>query len=51
MDYRIFNVRTDNNASDCLRGGVRTLVRESSLKVDLEKNPLPHPGIEPASEA
>ena len=26
-------------------------VRESALKVDLEKNPLPHRGIEPASAA
>ena len=32
-------------------GGVRTHVRESALKVDLEKNPLPHRGIEPASAA
>ena len=31
-------------------GGVRT-PEESALKVDWEKNPLPHRGIEPASAA
>ena len=32
-------------------GGARTHVGESALKVDWEKNPLPHRGIEPASAA
>ena len=32
-------------------GGVRIHARESALKVDLEKNPLPHQGIEPAPVA
>ena len=33
MDFRIFNVRTDVNAWDCIRY-VRTHVIESALKVD-----------------
>ena len=33
MDYGIFNVRTDVNARDCIRGCTDT-VRESALKVD-----------------
>ena len=41
MDYGIFNVHTDVNARDCARGCMST-VRESALKVDWEKNPLPH---------
>ena len=40
MDYGIFNVRTDVNACNCTRGCMAT-VRESALKVDWEKNPLP----------
>ena len=32
-------------------GSVQTHVRESALKVDWEKNPLLHQGIEPASVA
>ena len=47
MDYGIFNVRTDVNACNCTRC-VRTHVRESAVKDDREKNPLPHRGIEPA---
>ena len=31
--------------------GCTDTVRESALKVDWEKNPLPHRGIEPASAA
>ena len=50
MDYVIFNVYTDVNACNCTRGCTDT-VRESALKVDLEKNPLPHRRIEPASAA
>ena len=46
MDHRIFNARTDVNA-----WGVQALVGESVLKVDWEKNPLLHRGIEPASAA
>ena len=33
MDYGIFNVHTDVNACDCIRGCTGTL-RESALKVD-----------------
>ena len=43
-------MRTDVNGYDCTRGCTDT-VRESALKVDLEKHPLPHQGIEPASAA
>ena len=50
MDYGIFNVRTDVNACDCTRECTDT-VRESALKDNWEKNPLPHRGIEPASAA
>ena len=42
MDHGIFNVHT--------RGCTDT-VRESALKVDREKNPLPHRRFEPASAA
>ena len=49
MDYMIFNVHTYVNECDCTRGCMDT-VRKSALKVDLEKNPLPHRGIEPASK-
>ena len=48
MDYRIFNVRTDVNACDCTQRRMDT-VKESALKVDSEKNPLLHQGIEPVS--
>ena len=41
MDYRIFNVRTDVNACNCTRGCTDT-VRESALKADWKKKPLPH---------
>ena len=34
MDYEIFNVRTDVNASGFARGGCRDTVRESALKID-----------------
>ena len=50
-DYRIFNVRTDVNVYDCIRGCTDTRKRvciESGL---WEKNALPHRGIEPASAA
>ena len=50
MDYGIFNVRTDIKACDCTRG-CTDIVRESALKVDWEKNPLPPRGIEPTSGA
>ena len=43
-------MRTDVNACDCARGCTDT-VREPALKVDWEKNPLLHRGIEPASAA
>ena len=33
------------------RGSLQTRVKESVLKVDWEKNPLPHGGIEPVSAA
>ena len=33
MDYRIFNVRTDVDASDCT-WGCTDIIRESALKVD-----------------
>ena len=47
MDYGIFNVRTDVNACDCIRGCTDT-VRESALKVDSgRKIPSSHRGIEP----
>ena len=32
-------------------GGVRIHLRESALKDDSEKNPLPHRGVEPVSAA
>ena len=48
MYYGIFNVRLDVNACDCRRGCTNT-VRESALKVDWEKNLLPHRAIEPVS--
>ena len=41
-------MRTDVNAGDCTRGCTDT-VRESALKGDWKRNPLPHRGIEPAS--
>ena len=50
MDYGIFNVRTDVNACDCTRGCTDT-VRDSALKADWEKNPLPHRGMEPVPAA
>ena len=50
MDYGIFNMRTYVNAYNCTKG-CTDIVRESKLKVDWEKNPLPHRGIEPASAA
>ena len=50
MDYRICNVRTDVNVCNCTLGYTDT-VRESALKDDWEKNPLPHQGIELASAA
>ena len=43
----IFYVHTDVDAC----GGCINTVRESALRVDWEKNPLPHGGIEPASVA
>ena len=49
MDNGIFNRRTDVKACGFTRGRTDT-VRKSALKVDLEKNPLPHRGIEPASK-
>ena len=48
MDYGILNVRTDVNVYDCTRGCTDT-VRESALKVDWEKNSLPHRGFESTS--
>ena len=48
MDYRIFNVHTDVNACNCTQVCTDSL-RESALKVDWKKNPLPHQEIEPAS--
>ena len=50
MDYRILNVHTDVNACDCTLG-CTDHVREFALKVDSEKNLLPHQGIKPASVA
>ena len=50
MDYGIFNVGTDVNACDCTRECTDT-IRESALKDNWEKNPLPHRGFEPASAA
>ena len=50
MDYRIFNLHADVNTCDCT-WGYKDTVRESALKVDSEKNLLPHQGIEPASAA
>ena len=47
--FGIFNVRSDADACDCTRGlcGHRQRVRTESWP--REKNPLPHPGLEPAS--
>ena len=47
--FGIFNVRSDADACDCTRGlcGHRKRVRTESWP--REKNPLPHPGLEPAS--
>ena len=44
----IFNVLTDVDAGDCTRGlyGHR---KRGHWKLTLEKNPLPHRGLEPAS--
>ena len=50
MDYRIFCVRTYVNACHCTQVCTDT-VRESALKVDWERNPLPYRGIAPASAA
>ena len=44
MDCEIFNGHTDVNACDCAWGCMDTET-ESALKVDWEKNPLPHTGI------
>ena len=46
MDYMIFNVDTDVNACDCIRGCTDT-IRESALKFWLwEKHPLLHKRIQ-----
>ena len=50
MDSRDFNVRTDVAARNCTRGCTET-IKESVLKVEWEKYPLLHWGIEPASVA
>ena len=50
MDHRIFNMHTDNNACTFTQGCTDT-ARQSELKVDREKNPLPHYGIQPALAA
>ena len=53
MDYGIFNVRTDVNASNCTRGCTDT-VRESAQKVDSgekKKKSLPHRVILPVTDA
>ena len=50
MDYRIFNVRTDVNECGCTRG-CRDSVRICTESWLMEKNPLPHLGIKPASAA
>ena len=50
MDYRICSVRKNVNACDCTLMCPDT-VRESALKVDWEKNPLPHQEKEPALAA
>ena len=46
--FGIFNVCTDADACDCTRGlyGHRNSLH---WKFTLEKNPLPHRGLEPAS--
>ena len=50
MDDRIFNVGTGVSACSCTWGCTDTM-KGSALKVDWEKNPLPHQAIEPASAA
>ena len=46
----MFNVRTDVDACHCTRGLLATdTVTESALKMDWDKNRLPHRGIKPAS--
>ena len=51
VDYGIFNVCRDVNACNYCSWGCTLFLRKSALKVDWEKNPLPHQGIEPASAA
>ena len=49
MDYAKFNVRTHVKMHAIAHGECKDTVGESTLKVDWEKNLLPHRGIEPAS--